>query len=442
MPRKEQPEGTRAANGEGTVYLGSDGYWHGRVTVGTKDDGSPDRRHIKRKASNPKAEDEIIKAVNKLIAARTAGEVRKAGKPPLAAAWWTHWVEDIAAPTLKYTAARAYRTAVYKHLIPGLGKHRYDRLEPEHYEKLYKKMIAGGAKPATVHQVHRTAVTAGNAAVKRRVVGWNPAAIAEHPRVEQEEVKPYEVEEVQLLIETALKRRNGVRFVIALALGNRQGEALGIKWERLDRKTKTLRFPKQLQRHVWQHGCDQPYQCAERWHKLKPCPPGCKHKQCPPVCAPDCSRHSQYCPQRRDGGLVEVDVKSLAGKRALVLPDTLYELIFQHEKTQQAEREHAGTLWEEGGWMFTTPTGRPIDPRRDMEDWKALLAAAGLRDARLHDARHTAATVLLVLGVPGRTVMYFMGWSEDEMLLRYQHIIDRVGRSVAEGIEGLLFKTN
>jgi hypothetical protein len=50
--------------------------------------------------------------------------------------------------------------------------------------------------------------------------------------------------------------------------------------------------------------------------------------------------------------------------------------------------------------MFAQPTGRPLDPRRDLTDWKALPAEAGVRDARLHDARHTAATVLLLLGVP------------------------------------------
>lgn len=57
-------------------------------------------------------------------------------------------------------------------------------------------------------------------------------------------------------------------------------------------------------------------------------------------------------------------------------------------------------MWEEGGWMFAQPTGKPIDPRADHREWKALLEAAGVRDARLHDAQHTAATMLLVLGVP------------------------------------------
>lgn len=61
--------------------------------------------------------------------------------------------------------------------------------------------------------------------------------------------------------------------------------------------------------------------------------------------------------------------------------------------------------------MFTTPTGGPLNHRTDYDEWKRLLVQAGVRDGRLHDARHTAATVLLLLGVPERAVMSLMGWS-------------------------------
>ena len=71
--------------------------------------------------------------------------------------------------------------------------------------------------------------------------------------------------------------------------------------------------------------------------------------------------------------------------------------------------------------------------------WKALLRRAKVREARLHDARHTAATVLLVLGVPERAVMGVMGWSTSAMAARYQHITDPVRRDVAKRLGGLLW---
>jgi integrase len=72
--------------------------------------------------------------------------------------------------------------------------------------------------------------------------------------------------------------------------------------------------------------------------------------------------------------------------------------------------------------MFAQEDGRPIDPLRDYAEWKQLLKDAGVREARLHDARHTAATVLLLLGVPPRQAEEFMDWSDSAMAKRYQHV--------------------
>ena len=110
------------------------------------------------------------------------------------------------------------------------------------------------------------------------------------------------------------------------------------------------------------------------------------------------------------------------------------ESLRTHRKVQVEQRLRAGAEWDEHGLVFCQPTGRPIDPRADWKRWKALLAHAGLRDARLHDARHTAATLLLVQGVNARTVMDIMGWSEARMLSRYQHVVDELRRDAAERI--------
>jgi hypothetical protein len=92
MGRKKRPEGTRAPNGASTIYLGKDGKWHGRVTMGVRDDGKPDRRHIERKT-----EADVIRAVRELEQQRESGRVRKPGRAWTVAKWLTHWVENIAA---------------------------------------------------------------------------------------------------------------------------------------------------------------------------------------------------------------------------------------------------------------------------------------------------------------------------------------------------------
>lgn len=428
---------TRKPNGRSSIYLGSDGYWHGRVTVGVRDDGKPDRRHV-----TAKSEALVTRKVRELEKQRDSGRVRRTGGWTVEG-WLTHWVEEIARPAVRPTTLVGYRAAVYKHLIPKVGAHRLDTLKPEHLEKLYSLMTATGSAPGTAHQAHRTVKTALNEALRRGHITLNPAQLAKAPRVEEEEIEPFTVEEARRLLAAAAERRNGVRFAIALSLGLRKGEALGLKWHRLDLDSGLLRTPKQLQRHKWQHGCTDPHACGARLHKTEPCPTNCQRhtKPCPPPCPPNCVRHASGCPLRHSGGLVEVDVKSRAGKRTVGIPDPLLRALREHKKTQDKEREQAAELWQEGDWVFTQPNGRPIDPRADHDEWKALLKSAGVRDARLHDARHTAATMLLVLGVPTRAVMELMGWSQMSMTTRYQHIPSELVRGIAQQVETLLWTT-
>jgi integrase len=279
----------------------------------------------------------------------------------------------------------------------------------------------------------------------------NVVTLAKAPRITTKEVQPFEPEEIQQIITAALKRRNGVRFVVALALGVRQGESLAFRWDMLDRTNKRYRVTRALQRHTWKHGCADPHACAAA-HCRAACADDCNRhrnpKNCvrnakghPRPCKPECTRHASLCPQRHGGGLVEVDVKSDAGRRSFILPNELYELLMKHGGVQQHEREHAGTEWRDGEWMFTQPNGRPIDARRDWGEWKTILSEAGVRDARLHDARHTAATVLLLLGVHERVVMEVMGWSSASMRKRYMHVTEDLRQDVADQLNGYFWKS-
>lgn len=113
----------------------------------------------------------------------------------------------------------------------------------------------------------------------------------------------------------------------------------------------------------------------------------------------------------------------------------------KRREQQAAERERAGSEWHESDFIFTQPNGQPLDPRRDLDEWKSLLTEAGVREARLHDARHTAATTLLVLGVPDRVVMDLMGWSTHAMKKRYMHVTDEIRHDVADRLNELLWKS-
>lgn len=396
---------SRAGNRQSSVYLGRDGHWHGRVTVGRKDDGSEDRRHVMSKSKAT-----VVAKVRALERLRDEARVPKAGRAWTVEKWLLHWLEEIARPNIRDSSYQAYRTAIIKHLLPVLGNLRLDRLEPEHIETVHRRMTDAGARPATVHQVHRTLRTALGEAEWRAHLGRNPATLVRPPRLQPEPVEPFTLEEVQRVLAAAQERRNGARWAIALALGLRQGEALALRWEDIDLEANSLRVRATRLRPVYEHGCDG-----------------------------DCGRTAGYCPERRQTNGVVGVTKSAAGNRVVGLPDELVALLKDHRREQLEERIRAGSLWQEGGWVFTTLLGRPIAPNSDYHEWRALLGRAGVRHARLHDARHTAATVLLVLGVPERTVMSIMGWSSTSMAARYQHVTDPIRREVANRVGSLLF---
>lgn len=143
--------------------------------------------------------------------------------------------------------------------------------------------------------------------------------------------------------------------------------------------------------------------------------------------------------RRSDPALMtfDVELKTRAARRVIGLPAPIVQALKDHKEEQNTERETAANVWSNEGWVFANRLGRPVHPRVDGNEWKALLKAAGVRDARLHDARHTAATMLMVLGVPSRAVMEIMGWSHISLTARYQHMTSELAVTIADQVGGL-----
>ncbi|WP_308358447.1 tyrosine-type recombinase/integrase [Streptomyces sp. NEAU-Y11] len=174
-----------------------------------------------------------------------------------------------------------------------------------------------------------------------------------------------------LLLE-ASRLRNSARWVLALALGLRQGEALGLQWEDVDLDAGYLCVRRNRLRPKYRHGCgDTP--CGRK--------PGC-------------------CPQRELLRREHKNTKSRSGRRTVGLPDPLIRLLRKHKEEQDRERADAGADWEDKGYVFALPTGGPLSPNTDYHVWKRLLRDAGVRDGRLRDAHHAAGAALLLPGFP------------------------------------------
>ncbi len=178
-------------------------------------------------------------------------------------------------------------------------------------------------------------------------------------------------------------------FSVALAVGLRQGEALGLRWEDIDMAAGVLRVNHQL--------------------------------------------------QRVDGRLTLVEPKTDRSRRTLVIPRSILERLRDHEKRQLSERLWAGSTWTDGGFVFTNRSGGPLQARNVIREFHKALKDTGLPRIRFHDLRHSCATFLLVQGVSPRVVMELLGHSEIAMTMdTYSHVVPELKREAAERMESLL----
>jgi integrase len=393
----------RRSSGEGTITKGSDGWWHVYMSLGT-DPATGKRRRVHARG---RTRSEVESKLKEMRQASDRGTGRMTVRE-----WFDAWL-DAVDRSLKPRTVGVYRTHT-RYLVAGLGHLRLDKLTTEHIEGLYRSLAERGLSATSIQGVHRSIRASLNEAVRRGRLTRNPATYARPGRADEHEVEPLSTEEAQAILNAASGERNAARWGIALGLGLRQGEALGLCWDDVDLDNRTIRIRRALQRVPWRHGC--------------------KHRPC--------GQSPARCPMRQGGGLRTMDPKSRSGRRTIVLPERIVTELRQHRVRQLEERVAAGEMWQQGpdgGWVFARATGEPIDPSRDWKNWKALLTKAGVRDVRLHDARHSAATYLLVQGVDARTVMGIMGWSQISLTARYQHVVPELQREAANRMEQLLW---
>lgn len=374
----------RASWGESSIHQAEDGRWHGYVSMGNGHDGGRDRRHV-----SGKRRTDVVRKVRALEEARDAGTALAAGKAPTVAEWLDQWITTIANRRLK-PPIESYQSQITNHLVPLLGHHRLDRLQPEHLERAWADLEAQGLSAATALLNHRVLSRALKVAMQRGRVARNVAQLVDPPSVVRPEIVPLTAPEAKAVLQAAVGHRNAARWTVALALGLRQGEALGLRWSDVDLDAGILTVRHALQRQAGK-------------------------------------------------GLVLVSPKSGAGRRRLVLPEPLRLALLAHREEQLGEQEYAEGIWQDLGFVFSQADGRPIGAPSDWAAWKALLARAGVRDARLHDARHTAATLLLQQGVPARVAMQLLGHSQISMSMHYTHVVDELAHAAAQSMAKALW---
>ncbi|MEU5945099.1 tyrosine-type recombinase/integrase [Micromonospora sp. NPDC047465] len=456
------------------------------MTIGTKPNGKPDRKHRKGKTAT-----EVAARVDELLDRVKRGH----GVPQkieTVEQWLTHWLEHVVKPRRAYGTYTAYRSLIHNYAIPHIGAWKLDgtrrRLEPEHLEAMYTAMaatkIVRGSRgkdraptlsQGTIHKTHRVLSAAFKAAVRRGKAARNVCELIEPPSYRRRKVAALTIAETEAVIKTALDDEMAARWLLGLLAGPRQGETLGLRWPRVHLDPPAGEEPyveleTQLQRHAWQHGCDDPVKCTEGKHRTEPCRPpwvhGCKDptvcrprphlcprrrpgdgcnrhtRACPPLCKPGCTGHARRCPQKVDGGLQEVDLKTEESVRPVALPAVLVELLRRRREKQQQEFELLGLKWTPKELVFTTPWGKPIDAGQDHKAWEELLRRAGVDDAKLHAARHTAGTMLVASGADISVVQEVLGHTDIKTTRIYVDVAKKTQREAMDRAVSALMDGN
>lgn len=432
----------RQPNGHAAIYPDGNGRYETYVSV-TLANGTKSRKHVRGRTAGEVAEkvDEIKERIRRR-AGIAPGKVETVGQ------WLVHWNDTIVKPNRSWNYWNGNRSMIETHLIPHLGEWRLDgrdRIEPEHVSAMLAALRESGLSGKHIQNVFGCLKQAMKAAVRQHKAPFSACDMLDRPESRRKKIRPLKTPHAQGVIREAMKdERLAVRWLFGIILGIRQGETLGLRWcdIHLDPDGDELPFVevrRQTQRHTWEHGCDDPVKCvADRkvcnrkqcrtWEhgcgnpdactknrsdrcpqrrQRETCPRHPGAKGCPPPCEPGCTKHASTCKQRKNGGLVDADVKTEASEDGVPL-GVLTELVRTHRERQIKAFADAGLSWSDQGFVFVrwihdrhgNLVPRRLDPRQDHAAWEALLVAAAVPDARLHAMRHTSGTVSLAAGTP------------------------------------------
>lgn len=353
----------KRGQGEGTIVRRADGRWCAAVSL-----PGGGRQWIYGKTRK-----EVADRMTHVLGEVQRGEL-VLNDNRLLSEFLEQWLTETVRLKVRPSTFVSYEGIVRLHLLPSLGQVQLRKLAPPQIQRMLNRKSRSGLSPRRVQYIHAVLRHALNQAVRWQILTRNPAALVDPPRVPNKEVEPLTVDEALKFLAAASGDRLEALYSVAVAVGLRQGEALGLHWQDVD-------FDKGL-------------------------------------------LHVRRALQRIGGQFTFVEPKTRRSRRTLMLPAPAVSRLREHRARQIQERLLAGPAWQESDLIFTTRTGKPLDGTNVTTGFQRLLARAHLPRKRFYDLRHSCATLLLVQGVSARVVMEILGHSQIGLTLNtYTHVL-------------------
>jgi integrase len=377
--------GKRGQN-EGSIFQRGDGRWCAQLNLGWEN--GKRRRKCVYGATAQEVQDALLKARADMAAGLPVAVGRQS-----VAQFLDLWLEDSVKPSVRPLTHEQYRQHVKLYLAPLLGHCRLSKLAPQHIRAFIKRKLEDGLSPRTVQLSIVILRKALSQAVKDGLIGRNVAKLVDGPRVERFEGKMFSPDQARAFLDAARGERLEALYTVALSLGLRMSEALGLCWQDIDFERRTLIVNRILERIG-----------------------------------------------RGQGSTLQlVAPKTSRSRRTVNLPDAAVRALKVHKVRQLEERLAAGSRWQDRGLVFPSRMGTPYEPHGLHDDFKRILAKAKLPDIRFHDLRHSAASLMLAQGIPLRSIQDILGHSSITLTANlYAHVGEKLRREAADAMDTVL----
>ena len=396
MPQSKNK--TRSASGMGNIRKKSrmvNGktytYYEARYTEGF-DPGTG--KQIQRSISG-KTQKEVAQKLKAAIAALDTGTYIAPCKMTVGE-WMDAWSKQYLGGVKESTVA-AYKATIRTHIKPGIGAVRIDALDTNLVQNFYNRLREptkdrDAVSPKTVKNVHGILHKALQQAVANGYIRFNPTNACVLPRIEKKELQPLDEAETKLFLDAVKGHPLELLYTVTLFTGMREGEALGLTWDRVDFMRGTILISRQLQK------------------------------------------------EKKAGGQFRlVSLKNDKPRRIMPAPWVM-QLLRDRKLQQYEHKEKAGAAWSNPmNLVFTNELGGHLIPQTVVRHFKEIVSSIGRPDARFHDLRHSYAVASLRSGDDIKTVQGNLGHATAAFTLDvYGHVTNQMQEASAVRMEAYI----
>ncbi len=337
---------------------------------------------------------EAIAAMHGLQAAAASGSFVEPSRRTVAH-YLAEWLQAVRPPLVRGGTWRGYELNVRRHLVPRLGGVPLQQLTRATVKAAYQDLALHGSptgrplNPKTVHNIHLTLRKALRDAVEDRLLSHNSADGAHRLHADRPEMRTWTAEQVSAFLTAVADRDDFALWRLAATTGMRRGELVGVRRTDIDLEAGTVQVQQQRVRGM--------------------------------------------------SGYTYGPPKTARGRRSIPIDSGTIAALRAHLRAQGVIRPAFGLGYQDAGLVFARADGTPLDPDSVSGAFEQIVRRLGLPVIRLHDLRHTHATLALAAGVHPKVVQERLGHSSVTMTLDlYSHSVPGMQADAADRIAALI----